>query len=196
MARTGTGSSGRSSARASRPGWNVRPRSATAIPPDRSILRSNTHRSPATPSAMRSSTCPRTTRTISDRLCCCARCSALGRRHRAATLGDERDALSGALNAGYVSVLVGCGFSVCLRGRDHARHQEPGRWRLHPRVQVIDRVIQNNQPLFMFVWVGSVLSLIAAAVSGLWVLSEADRLLFDRCSRRLPSVRTGTNCYH
>jgi len=43
--------------------------------------------------------------------------------------------------------------------------------------QVIDRVIQNNQPLFMFVWVGSVLSLIAAAVSGLWALGGADRLL-------------------
>jgi uncharacterized membrane protein len=43
--------------------------------------------------------------------------------------------------------------------------------------QVIDRVIQNNQPLFMFVWVGSVLSLIAAAVFGLWALGGADRLL-------------------
>jgi uncharacterized membrane protein len=43
--------------------------------------------------------------------------------------------------------------------------------------QVIDRIIQNNQPLFMFVWVGSVLSLIAAAVFGLWALSGADRLL-------------------
>ena len=43
--------------------------------------------------------------------------------------------------------------------------------------QVIDRVIKNNQPLFMFVWVGSVLSLIAAAVWGLWALGGADRLL-------------------
>jgi hypothetical protein len=43
--------------------------------------------------------------------------------------------------------------------------------------QVIDRVIQNNQPLFVFVWVGSVLSLIAAAVLGIWALNGADRLL-------------------
>ena len=43
--------------------------------------------------------------------------------------------------------------------------------------QVIDRVIQNNQPLFMFVWVGSALSLIAAAVFGFWALGGADRLL-------------------
>ncbi len=43
--------------------------------------------------------------------------------------------------------------------------------------QVIDRVIQNNQPLFMLVWVGSVLSLIAAAVVGVWTLGGADRLL-------------------
>jgi len=43
--------------------------------------------------------------------------------------------------------------------------------------QVIDRVIQSNQPLFVFVWVGSVLSLATAAVLGLWVLGGADRLL-------------------
>ena len=43
--------------------------------------------------------------------------------------------------------------------------------------QVIDRVIQNNQPVFMLVWVGSVLSLIAAAVVGVWALGGADRLL-------------------
>ena len=42
--------------------------------------------------------------------------------------------------------------------------------------QVIDRVIQNNQPLFMFVWVGS-LSMIAAALFGLRALGGTDRLL-------------------
>ena len=34
--------------------------------------------------------------------------------------------------------------------------------------QVSDRVIQNNRPLFVFVWVGSVLTLIAAAALGMW----------------------------
>lgn len=43
--------------------------------------------------------------------------------------------------------------------------------------QVIDGVIQRNQPLFVFVWVGSVVSLIAAAVLGASVLAGADRLL-------------------
>jgi uncharacterized membrane protein len=43
--------------------------------------------------------------------------------------------------------------------------------------QVIDRVIQNNQPLFVLVWVGSALALIAAAVLGIWALGGADRLL-------------------
>jgi uncharacterized membrane protein len=43
--------------------------------------------------------------------------------------------------------------------------------------QVIDRVIQKNQPLFMFVWVGSALSLTAAAVIGFWALGGADRLI-------------------
>ena len=43
--------------------------------------------------------------------------------------------------------------------------------------QVMDRVIQNNQPLFVVVWVGSVLALLTAAVLGLWELSGANRLL-------------------
>jgi uncharacterized membrane protein len=43
--------------------------------------------------------------------------------------------------------------------------------------QVIDRIIQNVQPLFMFVWVGSVLTVVAAAVLGIWELSGADRSL-------------------
>jgi uncharacterized membrane protein len=43
--------------------------------------------------------------------------------------------------------------------------------------QVIDRVIQNRQPLFLVVWVGSVLAAIAAAVLGVWALTGADRVL-------------------
>jgi uncharacterized membrane protein len=43
--------------------------------------------------------------------------------------------------------------------------------------QVIDRVIQNRQPLFVFVWVGSALVLPAAAVLGIWELSGTNRLL-------------------
>ncbi len=43
--------------------------------------------------------------------------------------------------------------------------------------QVMDRVIQNNQPLFMLVWVGSVLALAAAAVLGLMRLDSLGRWL-------------------
>jgi uncharacterized membrane protein len=43
--------------------------------------------------------------------------------------------------------------------------------------QGIDGVIQNNQPLFLFVWVGSIPALLAAAVLGLWALQGADRVL-------------------
>jgi uncharacterized membrane protein len=43
--------------------------------------------------------------------------------------------------------------------------------------QVIDGVIQNNQPLFLLVWVGSVPAVVAAAVLGIWELNGADRLL-------------------
>jgi uncharacterized membrane protein len=43
--------------------------------------------------------------------------------------------------------------------------------------RAIDGVIQRNQPLFMFVWVGSVLLLVAAAFAGVWTLGGVSRLL-------------------
>jgi len=43
--------------------------------------------------------------------------------------------------------------------------------------QVMDRVIQNNQPVFMLVWIGSVLAIITAAALGIKELDGAGRLL-------------------
>ncbi|HYZ83119.1 MAG TPA: DUF1772 domain-containing protein [Bryobacteraceae bacterium] len=43
--------------------------------------------------------------------------------------------------------------------------------------RTMDRVIQNNQPLFVLVWVGSVLLLVAAAVLGMREPGVTDRLL-------------------
>jgi uncharacterized membrane protein len=43
--------------------------------------------------------------------------------------------------------------------------------------QVVDRVIQDNQPLFVGVWVGSILALLVALVLGLRGLAGPDRLL-------------------
>lgn len=43
--------------------------------------------------------------------------------------------------------------------------------------QVIDRVIQNNQPVFLLVWVGSVVALVAAAALGFGQLEGSGRLL-------------------
>ncbi len=43
--------------------------------------------------------------------------------------------------------------------------------------QVMDRVIQNNQPIFMLVWLGSVVALLASAVLGIGQLDGAGRLL-------------------
>jgi uncharacterized membrane protein len=60
--------------------------------------------------------------------------------------------------------------------------------------QVIDRVIQDNQPLFVLVWVGSVLALVAATLLGLVALSGLDRLLVIvaavvyLCCVQLPTV--------
>ena len=38
--------------------------------------------------------------------------------------------------------------------------------------QVIDGVIQNNQPLFVLVWIGSVVALVTSAVLGIGQLME------------------------
>ena len=43
--------------------------------------------------------------------------------------------------------------------------------------QVMDRIIQNNQPVFMLVWVGSVVALVTSAVLGLGQLDGAERML-------------------
>ncbi|MFQ6026338.1 MAG: DUF1772 domain-containing protein [Dehalococcoidia bacterium] len=43
--------------------------------------------------------------------------------------------------------------------------------------QVIDRVIQNNQPIFMLVWIGSVVALLPAFGLGIWQLEGVERLL-------------------
>lgn len=43
--------------------------------------------------------------------------------------------------------------------------------------QAMDRIIQNNQPVFMVVWLGSALSLIATTAVGIAALSGVDRLL-------------------
>ncbi len=43
--------------------------------------------------------------------------------------------------------------------------------------QVMDRVIQNNQPIFILVWVGSVVFLLPSVVLGIWQLDGVGRLL-------------------
>ena len=58
----------------------------------------------------------------------------------------------------------------------------PGIKRLHDReflraFQVMDRVIQNNQPVFGLVWLGSVVALLASAALGFGQLDGTGRLL-------------------
>lgn len=58
----------------------------------------------------------------------------------------------------------------------------PGIRRLNEReflraFQVMDGVIQNNQPIFMVVWVGSVVALVTSVVLGIGQLDGAGRLL-------------------
>ena len=43
--------------------------------------------------------------------------------------------------------------------------------------QTMDRVIQNNQPVFMLVWMGSVIALLAAAALGFGQLDGTGRVL-------------------
>lgn len=60
--------------------------------------------------------------------------------------------------------------------------------------QVIDRVIQNNQPLFIVVWAGSVLAVVVAAALGIWAASGVDRVLLVGaaliylCGVQLPTI--------
>ena len=42
--------------------------------------------------------------------------------------------------------------------------------------QVMDRIIQNNQPIFVLVWVGSVVALVTSAVLGIWELDGTEYL--------------------
>jgi uncharacterized membrane protein len=43
--------------------------------------------------------------------------------------------------------------------------------------QVMDRIIQNNQPIFMLVWVGSVVALVTSVALGIGQLDGVGRLL-------------------
>lgn len=43
--------------------------------------------------------------------------------------------------------------------------------------KAMDRVIQNNQPIFMLVWLGSVMVLLATTALGIWRLEGLDRIL-------------------
>ena len=57
----------------------------------------------------------------------------------------------------------------------------PGIKRLNDRefiraFQVMDGIIQNNHPLFIIVWVGSVLTLIVSAIFGIWQLDGIARI--------------------
>jgi uncharacterized membrane protein len=58
----------------------------------------------------------------------------------------------------------------------------PGIQRLRDRAflrsfKAMDRVIQDNQPIFMLVWVGSAMVLLISTVLGLWQLQGLDRIL-------------------
>ena len=59
--------------------------------------------------------------------------------------------------------------------------------------KLIDGVIQNNQPVFMLVWIGSIVSLVTAALLGLWHLQGTDRsLLFVATVAYLVGVQVST----
>ncbi|GAB5517100.1 MAG: DUF1772 domain-containing protein [Rhodopirellula baltica] len=76
----------------------------------------------------------------------------------------------------------------------------PGIGRLNDRsfiraFQVIDGVIQDNQPFFMFVWIGSAIAIVVAAVIGFSQIDGADRTLLIAAAVvyllgvQLPTVR-------
>ena len=59
--------------------------------------------------------------------------------------------------------------------------------------KAMDGVIQNNQPIFMLVWIGSAVVLLASTVLGFWKLDGLDRiLLFIACAIYLIGVHLPT----
>ena len=50
-------------------------------------------------------------------------------------------------------------------------------WEFIRAFQVVDGIIQNNQPIFVLVWVGSVVLLLTSAVLGIGQLDGTERLL-------------------
>lgn len=59
--------------------------------------------------------------------------------------------------------------------------------------KAMDGIIQNNQPLFMLVWLGSALVLLASTFLGLWQLESPDlRLLIVSCGTYLFGVHLPT----
>jgi uncharacterized membrane protein len=74
----------------------------------------------------------------------------------------------------------------------------PGIQRLGDRAflqsfKAMDRVIQNNQPIFMLVWVGSAVVLLTSTVLGIWQLQGLDRiLLLAACAIYLFGVQVPT----
>ena len=59
--------------------------------------------------------------------------------------------------------------------------------------KAMDRVIQNNQPVFILVWLGSAVVVLASAVLGIWQLEGLDRgLLLVACAIYLFGVHVPT----
>lgn len=59
--------------------------------------------------------------------------------------------------------------------------------------KAIDRVIQDNQPIFMLVWLGSVLVLIGSTILGLWRLEGLEQtLLIIACAVYILGVQLPT----
>lgn len=60
--------------------------------------------------------------------------------------------------------------------------------------QAVDRVIQNNQPWFLLVWVGSIVAILATGTAGLFRLHGGDRWLLTvaalvyLCGVQLPTI--------
>ena len=47
--------------------------------------------------------------------------------------------------------------------------------------KAMDGIIQNNQPLFMLVWLGSALALLSSTLLGIWRLEDSDLSLLIFC---------------
>jgi uncharacterized membrane protein len=77
-----------------------------------------------------------------------------------------------SIGVGSISLLLGGGLPVCFCGCGYAGIKSLDDREFITSFQVMDRIIHNNQPVSLLVWIGSIVTLLVAALIGFWQLND------------------------